>query len=231
MMRATGLLLVISALSGICLADSLNDGDFETAAAWAGATGSLTANAANASQWWYGSGTNVWIRQGKPGYAPMGQYCAGVMDGMGPSVGLLQFVPLNEEIKVTVDFLYLLWRGDFGETSARYGVYVWKEGDLIDLSETGPGPAATEILSGTLVPPPSYGGAGNPKDYFAAWSHEAPLVNSSQYDYIGFWIQYEIWGGSFYVDDVKLNLTPVPEPATLGLLAAGTVAIFFRRRR
>lgn len=229
-MRKLTLLTLATTFFGVnvCSAVSLNDGDFETLEAWSGSTSVVTVNAASASKWWFGDEPLGWIRQGDPKYAPVNQFCAGVVDGYGRSGGLVQFVPVTDETSFTLSFRYLLWFGDMEPTTVDYAVVGWHADDVIDLSTNGLD-ATPKILSGALSSPEYYG-QGDPAPYFTLFS-ASHSIDATEYDYIGVWFRYTIDGGSFYVDDVKMNLTPVPEPATLGLLGLGGMAFLLRNRR
>lgn len=231
MQRLTWLLLAailfVAVASETRAADALTDGGFEMSTAWSPPSPAVTVNAINASQWWIGPETDTWARIDTAGYARTGNYCASDTDGFGGSGGLVQFVPVADAHIIDVSLEYVLWKGDHGETTATYTLYGWDAGDTITLDSSGPGPAATEIVSVDLVSPAFPGGA-DPKDVYNPSSCSGQILPNT-YDYVGLWIEYEIWGGSFFVDNVSMNLSP--EPGTLAVLGAGALLLIRRRRK
>ncbi len=197
-------------------ATTLIDGGFETTAAWAGPASDVTASAADAGVWWTGPDT--------------GEYCAGDADGYYSgafSGGLLQFVAVNGMHSVSLSFDYLLWRGEYGSTKMHYAVYGWEESDSIDLTAAGPGADATAIIGPTLLTSPVYSGAAPPKSHYTSASDTGAFAPGA-FDYVGVWIDYRLLGGSFYIDNVQMEL--LPEPATLSLLGLGGIVLLRRRR-
>ncbi len=234
-MRTLILLMTAVMLIGVnvCTAASLYDGDFEDDNSWAGTTptGTLTADDSVAHLWWFGQDTNGWIHQEGGNYAASGNKCAGCLVGYGTSGGLMQLVPITNEINLSLSFQYLLWTGDRGNTTADYAIVGWNEGDVIDLGNldmTNPGNLDV-ILSGHLTTP-TYPGDNNPGASYAPPYGTTTSITPDTYDYVGIWFQFKLNGGSFYVDDVNLNITPVPEPATIALLGLGGLIIVLRRR-
>lgn len=208
----------------------LQNGGFESGTLWTAAS-SVEINSGAMKQWWYHSQAGTWFRQDRDGYAAEGSFCAGDVDGFGAFGALVQFIPVAEEESIELSLQYLLWRGDYGDTSMTYAVYGWHDGDVVNLDSAGPG-VGDLLLGDTLTPPevPYYRGDGSPGDDYQtlAVSNSMSLVD---YEYIGVWIQYSLMGGSFYVDNVQLNVIPAPEPGTLGLLGAGGLGLILRRRR
>lgn len=229
-MRTLVLLTITAALisANVSSAATLTDGNFETITAWAGSTATLTVNDTNASKWWYGTGTISWIRQNKADYAPLNDYCAGIADTYGTSCGLVQFVPITDETTINLSFQYLLWYGDMEPTTLDYAIVGWHKDSVINLSVNGLN-GITTILNGTLTTPEYYGQGKEPRTFFESFGTSG-TINPTDYDYIGIWFRYTSDGGSFYVDDVNLNITPVPEPATIALLGLGGLIIVLRRR-
>jgi hypothetical protein len=237
MRRFIMLMLVVPALTVVnaYASISLTAPGFEESAAWGGQQSEIVANAAYTNTWWYGEGDvdpvdgpNLWILKNTPGYAAEGNNCAGVMDGEGLSGGLMQIVPISDETQLSISFQYLLWFGDYAASTGSYAVYGFKEDDIIDLGISGPG-IGKEILSGDLDGDVYYG-FGPPMDNYNTTADSID-IEQGEYQYIGVWFQYEIFGGSFYVDNVQLNITPAPEPGTLGLLGLGSGVLVLHRRR
>jgi hypothetical protein len=210
-------------------ANVLTDGGFETSAAWAGNHSSVSVSAANANRWWAGEPLDEWIRKTGSTYPHSGQYCAGDPDGVSvPSSALVQFVPVNGTHTINLQFYYLLWLGEWGDTSMTYAVYGWNEGDTIDLSASGPGGDATVILAPKTLSTPQCPIYGIPSENYGLETAGGTFL-PDQFDYVGVWVQYELFGGSFYLDDVQMQL--LPEPATGLMLLAGAAGLRMISRR
>ena len=220
--------LVFATCTGASGGNALTDGGFEAPGSWNAYSATVQVNSSNSGSWWVGGDNSGWIRQGDPSYAYAGQYCAGDADGYGGSNGIVQFVPVdggNDE--VSVSFYHLLWYGE-GSTSMQYGVYGWNEGDTIDLGSGGPGADATVILGPKTLNQPQYYGDGSPYDDYSLET-ASDTFTAGQFNYVGIWMQYELDGGSFYVDDVGVDLAP--EPATMLLLCGAAGPLLLKRRR
>jgi len=227
------LALLLTGWVGVCTAvadNALADGGFEDPASWQVYHDSVTVQAANASKWWVGGDATGWTRPLASEYPfpPLsGQACAGDNDGAGPSAGLVQFVPAGgTHTTVSVSFHYLLWAGA-DVTTFTYGVFGWNEGDVIDLGMAGPGLEANVLVGPTTLAQPEYYGDWPPADHYTLQT-ETATFGPGQYDYIGVWFQYELAGGSFYLDEATLATTP--EPTSLSLLGFAGLTLLRRRR-
>jgi hypothetical protein len=218
----------VALLSVSASAAVLHDGDFELLDQWQAYHGSVSVDAAGVGAWWVGGDSTGWAAYGG-GVAPQGSTCVGDADGYGASCGLTQYAPVGSDWdRVSIDFDFLLWKGE-GSTRVTFGLFGWSEGDTIDLSSAGPGGDAVELLALTTLSSPAYSGDNSPSDDFTHAHYEADL--SGGIDYVGVWIQYRLNGGSFYLDDVTMDATLIPEPTTIVIFACSAAAIGIRRRR
>lgn len=225
------LVLLLTGWVGVCTAvagNALADGGFEDPASWQAYHHSVTVQPDTASTWWVGGDTAGWGHQ-QSYYPHTGLSCAGDNDGVGISAGLVQFVPAGgTHTSVSVGFHYLLWKGE-GESSLTYAVFGWDEGDVIDLSETGPGADGDLLVGPTTLDEPVYRYDPWPPADGYQEQQETATFGPGQYDYIGVWFQYELDGSSFYLDDVSVTTTP--EPTSLALLGFAGIALLRRRKR
>ncbi len=211
-------LCAVSMLVSSARAGSLIDEDFSTASFQQQMVPISSVNGAGADAWWTSTtnGMNPWQVSGgiaqvqqvmvPPETTSLWYYTAQPGAGWGGNelqLNILQRVPFNTS----------------GSPVSTYGVYGWAEGALLDI--TNPAAGGVELAAGAMPLVPVF----------------TPLSDSytgdmSGYDYIGVVFTQSITlPGQFETEIELVQLSVVPEPMTMSLLALGGIGMLRRRKK
>ena len=139
-------------------------------------------------------------------------------------------------------FAYMYMSMNPMATRGMFGVYGWPANATVHLDSPTPGIEGTELISGELGFFPAGAGQTGPGVSPAqppGWSHAGGTYtgNLSDLAYIGVTFTFGVdQGGAeppeLRIDDVRLDVQTIPEPATIVLVAMGVAtAAWLRRRR